>query len=627
MKFPRLRDYPVIGLDTETTGLYWWKDAIFGVSISAPDGQDWYWDVRRDPGALEFLRDEVPKCTKVVAHNAKFDWHMCRESGILLPEDRVDCTMTRAALIDEHLLTYDLDALGKKYIGVGKDGDIWAELAAIFGGKATKNAQIVNLPRAPKELVGRYAKQDTRTCLGLWLWQETEIERQGIRAVCELERELMPVIVEMEQGGVRVDVERAEEAATNIDRQAKTAQYQLDNLAGFEVNPNPSGSIQKLFAPKKDEQGRWVLVDGTVAPATPAGKASIDADVLRSMKHPAAAQILKLRKLLKTRDTFLRGHILGHHHNGIIHCNYNQTKSDNDLGTGTGRLSVNDPALQQIHKRDADIASVVRALFMPDDADSDWVCNDWAQMDFRVFAHYVNDPRILGMYAKDPDTDFHKLASELTGLPRSPRFAGDPNAKQINLGLVFGMGQGKLAAEMGLPFTIERQYTGRHCPACAEKTCEEPAHVRDWTRPGVEAVEVFERYHGAIPGVSDLLKNASSVAKSRGFVRTILGRRIRFPRGMFTHKAGGLIFQGSAADALKVKLIEVHKYLKAENCGARLLLNVHDEFDTNVPKGMDKVRAEVSRIVTSFGEGDRIRFRVPVRTDQGVGPNWWIASK
>lgn len=612
MAFPRIAEYPYIAYDTETTGLYWWKDGIFGVSISTPDGHDWYWDIRKEPNALDFLRAELPKCQLVICHNAKFDWHMSRELGIHFPEERVDDTMIRAALIDEHLLTYDLDSLGKKYVGIGKDTDIYEELAGIFGGKATKNAQIGNLPRAPSTLVGRYAKQDTRTTISLWEWQRGEIERQGLQNVCELERQLLPVIVEMERGGVRVDIEQAEKAAKDIDRQANTAQYQLNSLAGFEVNPNPSNSIKELFKPTKNADGQWELIDGTIAPTTPAGGVSIDASVLRSMKHPAAEMILKLRKLIKTRDTFLKGHILGHHHDGIIHANYNQTKSDNDLGTGTGRLSVNDPALQQIHKRDAEIASVVRALFLPDSSDHLWVCNDWAQMDFRVFAHYVNDRRILDMYSKNPDTDFHQLAADLTGLPRSPRFAGDANAKQINLGLVFGMGQGKLAAEMGLPFSIQKDdRTGK-----------------TWTKPGPEAMEVFEKYHGAIPGVQDLLKNASSIAKSRGFVKTVMGRHIRFPRGQFTHKAGGLIFQGSAADALKVKLIEVHKYLKSTNSGSRLLLNVHDEFDTSIPEDCPEIRAGVSSIVTKFdGIDTPIKFRVPVRTDQGVGANWWIASK
>jgi DNA polymerase-1 len=614
--FPRIHEAPRLALDTETTGLHWWKDSVFGISMSLPEGDDYYWDIRRTPQVVDWLRGELPRYRgRIIGHHMKFDWHMLRELGIELPEDGVDCTMIRAAIIDEHLFEYNLDYLGKKYIGIGKDDSIWQKLADLFGGKASPTVQAVNMHRAPVEVVAPYAKRDTRTTLGLWDWQEVEIAAQGLERVIQLERELLPVIVEMERGGVRVDIEQTEEAILKMSKQVDTLQYQLDNLAGFKINPNPSGSIHQLFQPKKDEDGRWVLRDGTVAEATGAGKASIDADCLRRMKDPCAELILRLRKYIKVRDTFMRGHILGHHHNGVIHANINQTKTEQDVGTITGRLSINDPALQQIHKRDKEIAAIVRSLFRPDD-DQEWVCNDWSQMDFRVFAHYVNDQSILDRYAEDPDTDFHKLASDLTGLPRSPRFAGDANAKQINLGLVFGMGQGKLADEMGLPYTWEHQKDN------------EGRIIKSWMKPGPEAMAVFEKYHGAIPGVQALLKNASSVARSRGHVKTILGRRIRFPRGQFTHKAGGLIFQGSAADALKVKLIEVHRYLKSTDSGARLLLNVHDEFDTSVPPDRADIRAEISRIVTKFdGVDTPIKFRVPVRTQQGVGPNWWIACK
>ena len=610
MKYPNLRQFSHIAFDTETTGLFWWRDGIFGISISCPDGSDFYWDVRNEPDILKYLADEIPQCQRVVCHNAKFDWHMARESGIIFPEERVDCTLIRAALIDEHLTSYGLDAVASKYVGIGKE-DIIQDLANIFGGKAEKKVQMANLHRAPSSIVGRYAKQDTRATLKLWEWQEREIDRQELREVCDLEMRLLPVLVDLEQCGVHVDVAGAEEAVPVLSRQAHQIQASLNDMAGFDINVNSGPMVSRLFDPKQRLDGSWVLCDGTTAGTTPGGKASIDANTLRQMKHPAAEMILQLRKTIKTRDTFIRGHILDYHHHGVIHCNFNQTRSDNDLGTGTGRLSVNAPALQQIHKRDKSIASVVRSLFLPDPG-CEWVCNDWAQMDFRVFAHYVNDPQITKMYGENPDTDFHQMAADLTGLPRSPRFSGDANAKQINLGLVFGMGQGKLAAEMRLPYTVEKN----------AKTGKERMV------PGPEAIAVFDKYHSAIPGVRELLQNASSKALSRGFVRTIMGRRIRFPRGQSTHKAGGLVFQGSAADALKVKLVELHRYLKASGTGARLLLNVHDEFDVSVPPGNPGVLAEINRILTHFdGNSTPIRFRVPIRTDQGVGANWWEASK
>lgn len=614
MKFPSLREYPLVTLDVETTGLNWWVDKIFGIAVSVED-RDLYFDVRKNPEAIEWLREEVPRVRHLSNHHIKFDWHFCREVGIIFPEERTTCTMIRAALIDEHRMTYDLDSLGKDCLGMGKDEDIYQELAELFGGKPTKNAQIGNLSRAPEALVGRYAKRDTRVAFNLHRWQQVKIDEQGLGRVHQLEQQLLPVIVRMEHGGVRVDVNRAERAVSKIDVQARSMQIDLDRAAGFPVNPNPSGSIKRLFDPRRVPSPgggeHWETSCGTLLDATDAGAPSLDADALRRIKHPAAPMILTLRKLLKARDTFLKGHILGNHHEGVIHANINQTKSEGDVGTGTGRLSINGPALQQIPKRDKDVAAIVRSIFVPDHG-GEWVCNDWAQMDFRVFAHYVNDPDILAMYAKDPDTDFHSLTAGMTGLPRSPRFAGDPNAKQINLGLVFGMGQGRLAEEMGLPYTIEPNGRGG-----------------TWLKPGPEAEEVFAKYHSSIPGVKDLLKDASSVARSRGYVKSILGRHIRFPRGMFVHKAGGLIFQGTAADCLKVKLVELDHMLYGEfkDSGARLLLNVHDEFDTSVPPDRADIRAAINRVVTAFGPGDRISLRVPVRTDQGVGPDWHEASK
>jgi DNA polymerase-1 len=608
--FPNLADCPIIGIDTECTGLRFWRDKLYGISIALPDGQDLYYDIRRTPRALEWARDELPRAKKWVAYNAKYDLHMLREAGVNMNLAGIECAMVQAALLDEHRFSYELDAVAKDVLGIGKDETIWQELADMFGGTPTKNAQIENLQRAPASLAGRYAKVDARRALQLWEKQILEIHAQGLTHVYEVERDLLPVLTDMERGGVRVDLDRAERAVTDIDKLMVGMQRELDSIAGFKVNSNPSGSIHKLFEPKQDEHGEWTAVDGTPLEATDAGKASINSDALRKMKHPAAALILRLRQYAKTRDTFLKGHILGNHHHGIVHANFNQTKSDNDAGTGTGRLSVNGPALQQIHKRNKEIAAIVRACFMPDDG-QDWCCHDWAQMDFRVFAYYVNDPTINTMYANDPNSDFHQLVADMTGLPRSPTPTVKGNAKQINLGLVFGMGPGKLAREMGLPFTKEQGRNGKV-----------------YLKPGAEATVIFDKYHTAVPGVKRILSEAESLAKSRGYVKTILGRRLRFPGGRDAYKAGGLVFQGSAADSLKVKIPAVWRFLRGT--GGRFLLNVHDEFDTSLPRGDEGVRLAkgISEIIECFdGVNCPIKFRIPIRSDAGVGPNWYEASK
>jgi DNA polymerase I-like protein with 3'-5' exonuclease and polymerase domains len=230
-------------------------------------------------------------------------------------------------------------------------------------------------------------------------------------------------------------------------------------------------------------------------------------------------------------------------------------------------------------------------------------------MEFRVFAHYTKDPNILRAYQDDPDTDYHQIVSDITGIPRKPRFAGDANAKQINLGMVFGMGMGKMAYEMGLDYTVRYGDDGR-----------------EWFNAGPKAQEVFNTYHSSIPGVSKLLSQASSIAKSRGFVQTIMGRHLRFPGGKYTHKAGGLVFQGSSADCMKQKMVELWPICEAE--GAPMLLSVHDELDFSVPKGSSQLVARIKEVLETFdGERCPIKLRVPIKSSVEVADNWFEASK
>lgn len=607
MNFPQLSKFTHFSYDTETTGLQFWKDKMFGFSVSTPDGRDYYYDIRSNPRAREWIADEM-KCYKgtVIGHSLKFDHHMSRESSIILPNDNLQDTMIRAALIDEHLFSYDLDNVGNKCIGVGKETDIYEELAQLFGGRATKNAQMKNLHRAPESMVAKYAKQDTRTTLDLYEWQKGEIDKQELHRVLDLENRLLPVLVDIEHHGVRVDLDRVERAIKTLRVKMRKMQKELDSTAGFAINPNPSGSIHKLFNPKQDKNGNWVANDGTILQNTAAGKASINADALKLMKHPAAAMILSLRQLDKTVGTFLEGHILGYHDNGIIHSNNNQCRSDNELGTGTGRLSMNSPALQQIPKRNKEIAKIVRACFIPDEGQT-WGSLDYEQSDFRFFAHYTQSPPLIEAYDNDPTSDFHQMVGDLTGLPRSmdPDIKG--NAKQLNLGLVFGMGQGKMAQEMGLPY--ETRYNEKW--------------GKEYLLPGEEAIEIFETYHKMVPGVQEFLSKASSVARSRGHIISLMGRHMRFPKGQFVHKAGGYLFQSATAEAIKTQMVAVWELLKGTE--SRMLFSVHDEINGSLHD--KKIIKEVRVIMEDFNAEKNFEVRVPMLVDAGHGVNWWQASK
>jgi len=614
----RLRDYAIVAPDVETTGLHWYRDSTFGLALAAWDGNKIhsdYWDVRENPRVLKHVARELQHCKLVVNHNMKFDAHFLREAGVPLPMDRLDCTSVRAAAIDEWERSFSLDALGTKHVGMGKDNSIYQSLADLFGGAPTRAVQMKNLHRAPERIAKKYAIIDPEIAIKLYLWQQEEIKRQGIESVCDLERRLMPVLIDIESRGVRVDEDRAVKQIKVLNKLVVAAQKDLDRIAGQPVNANSPVQMRELFRVRK-EGDQWVTDKGYPLEATESDNPSIGKDVLQALANQGderARPIMVLRKMTKAIQ-FLEGHIIGHAVNGRVYPNYNQMRGDNELGTGTGRFSIDDPALQQIPARDKDIAAIVRSCFLPE-LGHDWLCADWEQFEFRWFAHYTKDPNILEAYAKDPNTDYHRIVAGITGLPRSAESAGGANAKQINLGLVFGMGEGKLAQEMGLPYTVHHQKNS------------DGKIVRSWLRAGPEAIDVFATYHGAIPGVKKLLEQASSIARSRGYVETIMGRRLRFPGGKFTHKAGGLVFQGTSADCMKLKMIELAPICKAE--GAPYLLSVHDEHDISVPRSKTKkISPRIKQVLQTFdGTTCPIACRIPILSSVAVGPNWWEASK
>ena len=625
-----LQDFPVISIDTETTGLSWTSEKVFGVSISVPwctldqliadpvraPIKNIYFDTRQDPGRYDAFRRVAPLLKKTCFHNAKFDLHMLMNDGVLPDPRNIECTMIRASLIDENLLDYSLDSLAHRYLGVGKATNIYTELAAIFGGRATKNVQMANLHRAPVELVRRYAETDTEITLRLWAWQQGEIKRQGLAQVWELEKRLFPYIFKMERHGIRVDLDLAQLQAERLEEAADRGLLQLEKIAGFRVNPNPSGDMIKLFKPKWDSaRKRWVAIDGTVLTTTPAGKPSMGADALRAMSHPAAAKILEVRKMLKTAGTFIRGHIIGHEHRGRVHPNINQTRGDGTGGTGTGRLSYTKPALQQIPSRDQQVARQVRPIFLPDEG-CGWSYGDLDQHELRVFHHYVNNPGVVKTYRDDPNTDGHQIVADMTGLPRNPPATGGPNAKQLGLAAVFNMGQGEMASEMGLPYTWE--------------SFEDKAgRVVEYKKPGPEAQEVINHFYETVPRIKELASKATAVARSRGYVRTMLGRHIRFPGGQFTYKASGLVYQGSSADLVKLDIINTCEYLESEVPGGALLLSIHDEQNVSMPWNGDAARHmnEIRNLIQER-PGCPVKLRIPIRADfSELGKNWWDATQ
>ena len=600
-RFFDLAEFDRLAFDTEGDGLVYPINKAFGFSVSTPDGKDYYYDMRRDPMAKQWIADEFKKYEGIIiCHNASFDHKMSKSAGFDVPLELLDDTVTRACLINEHLMSYSLDDLGKKYLGMSKDDSLYAKMAEVLGGRATKNVQMKQIADAPVEIVAPYAKRDTRLTLNLWDWQKREIDSQGIHQITEFERKLMPTIIRAETRGIRVDLAYAEEAADKLTPLIDEIQYRINKLAGWEFNINSSPQVKKYFNPV--ERNGIFFVENTIIGKTPGGNPSLGADYLREINNPMSNMILEVRSLIKTRDTFLRGHVLSHSHSGRVYPTINQNKGE-DGGTGTGRLSYQSPAMQQIPSRNKKVAAIVKPAFLPDEGQV-WVDIDEASFEVRVFAHLVNNPTIVDAYRNNPSLDFHQFVADLTHLPRNAEYSGQANAKQLNLSMIFNSGNGAIADKMGMPWEWNSFVTRG-----GEKIT--------YKKAGDEALRVIESYHNRVQGVRELADGCKAVAEKRGYIHTRLGRRLRFPGGYKSYKASGLLIQATSADINKENWMMIEDTLQGRG---HLILNTHDSYSMSLPEDWRPVFEEVVE------ELERDKIRVPLKVDlNGYGNNWWEA--
>jgi len=332
------------------------------------------------------------------------------------------------------------------------------------------------------------------------------------------------------------------------------------------------------------------------------GQPSFTKAFLQACPHEAAAKILRLRELDKASNTFI-DNILKFAHKGRIHCEFHQLRSD-DGGTVTGRFSSSNPNLQQIPARDPEIKAMIRGLFVPDEG-CKWGSFDYSSQEPMLLVHYcasLNDkmrhPLVDDMVEeyRTGNPDFHQMVADMAEINRK-------QAKTVNLGIMYGMGKGKLA------------------------------HTLDITTD--EATDLLNRYHMKVPFVKGLADLVSTQAGKHGQIRTMSGRLCRFDmwepktfgynkpmrreqaekeygmniRRAFTYKALNRLIQGSAADQTKVAMAECYKE------GLVPLLTVHDELCFNVES--EEQASRITEIMETSTE-----LKVPSKVDQELGNNW-----
>ena len=601
-EFPDLTRSEYIAIDLETNdpnltelGPGWARDDgfIVGIAIAAGDFVGYY-PIRHEAGGnipqrkvMMWLKDQLntPHIPKIM-HNATYDAGWLRWAGVKI-EGRIIDTMIAAPLINENRFSYSLNSLSKDYLNEKKDEKTLRAAATDFG--LDPKGEMWKLhPR----FVGAYAEKDAELTLRLWNQFRIELEQQSLMTVFDLETDLIPVLLDMREKGVKVDVDKAEQTKKDLKDLKQAVLRDIEHDTGITVEPWVATSVAKVF---KHYNLYYETTETSNQP-------SFTKSFLQACPHEVSNKILRLRELDKASNTFVDS-ILKFAHKGRIHCEFHQLRSD-DGGTVTGRYSSSNPNLQQIPARDAEIKAMIRGLFLPDEG-CKWGSFDYSSQEPRLLVHYCAMlPPKLRHYTidnlieeyKNGDPDFHQMVADMAGITRK-------SAKTVNLGIMYGMGKGKLA------------------------------NTLDITND--EATKLLNNYHMKVPFVKGLADQVALRASQNGKIRTMSGRQCRFemwepdsfgynkpmPReqaekeyGMgirraFTYKALNRLIQGSAADQTKQAMVDCHKE------GLVPLLTVHDELCFNVES--EKQAARIKEIMETCSE-----LKVPSKVDQELGDNW-----
>lgn len=584
MDLPRIDKDTLIHADTETTGLDKMRDKAFLLTLTIYDKD---YAIRPGPKIIQWIKDNVNKGSWIF-HNAKFDIHALMTTGLNERTVRrmdIHCTQVMECLIDEHLKHYSLESCCKRRkLPIQKDTELKEYILNNFP-KADKKNWRGYLYKLPIEMVIPYGKQDARALVALYQQQIKELDKQDLLDVWDLEQKVTKALIFMERRGVPVDVDKIAHMQKIMAKKLIETEKQIRNLVGFDLNVRSNPQMCAAF----DKLG----IDYKRKKST--GNGVFDKDALKAMGGTLSGLILHARSIRVMQNLFLDNFEKFVYPDGRIRCDFNQLRSD-AYGTKTGRLSASNPNLQQVPKRNEDLAKFIRQLFIASTGKA-WIRADWSQFEFRMFGHYTKSDKLIKAFTEDSSTDYHQAVADLTGLDRNPY------AKQLNLGLVFGMGEGLMAKKCNLAYLEGERYGKTILIA------------------GKEAKQIFNQYHSTLPEIRPLLDKAERLARKRGFIRTLMRRRIRFPRGKGAHKAAGLMFQGSSADMMKKKLVELDQW--SYKTGVPFVLVVHDEFNCIPEKDQIKdTKRDMKQILENVPE-----MRIPVHVDFGVGKNWWEASK
>ena len=533
-----------------------------------------------------------------IMHNAQYDAGWIRRMGFTL-NGRIIDTMLVASLLDENRFSYSLNALAFDHLNKTKSEKGLVEAATSFG--IDPKAEMYKMPAM---YVGPYAQADAELTLELWSYFSVQVGKEDLWSIVNMELDLLPCLVDMTWKGVRIDQDKVERTRNTLLKTEKAIHAEIKRLVGTDVEIWAATSLSKAF----DKVG-------ITYPKTATGAPSFTKSFLTDHAHELPKLIVNARSLNKTSGTFINTIMKHCRSDGRIHSHINQVRSD-DGGTVSGRISMNNPNLQQLPARDPQIGPMIRSLFLPEEGEK-WAAIDFSQQEPRILVHYAyvfgksrpipleGVQEFVDGYRSDASMDFHTMVAEMANIPRK-------QAKTINLGMMYGMGVNKLSDQMDISVD--------------------------------EAKALVKQYHSRVPFVKALMNgviNRLNDKASAGSIRSILGRKCRFDlwepdsfamhkalpyreavqthgettrlKRAYTYKALNRLIQASAADMTKKAMVDLYK------AGKTPMIQIHDEMAMSV-----KSRTEAKEVAEIMENA--VPLEIPNKTDIEIGPNWGEAT-
>lgn len=580
----QLKSAKSFAVDLETTGLDIINSQIVGISLAVDADNAVYIPVAHDylgaPQQLAcdyvlqqlkpFLQDE----TKIkLGQNLKFDMNILANYAIELRCIGFD-TMLESYILNSSSNKHDKETLAFKYLG---------KTLTTFTDLVGKGSKQLTFNQVKLEQASVYAATDTAIVWQLHevLWAELAKHKDLVKVFCEIEMPLLSVLSRMERCGVRIDANLLQKQSEEIAIKLSSIEQETYKIAGEVFNLNSPLQLQEVLFDK---------LQLPVLQKTPKGQPSTAEQVLQelALEYPLPKMILEYRSLSKLKSTYTDS--LPEQINaktGRVHTSYNQAV------TATGRLSSTEPNLQNIPIRTEEGRRIRQAFIASPGYKI--VSADYSQVELRVMAHLSQDKGLLQAFATD--SDIHRAtAAEVFGVSLNEVTAEQrQRAKMINFGLIYGMSAFGLAKRLGMSKAAASGY-----------------------------VDIYFKHY---PGVKTYMDQAKLQAQQLGYVTTIFGRRLYMPdiksrnfqlRSAAERAAINAPMQGSAADMMKIAMIQIDEWLRQSDLDVRMIMQVHDELVFEIAKHeVDKAIPKIKHYMENA-----VKLSVPILVHVGVGDNW-----